>query len=157
MKNRSRIVAAIGGVALVGGLLLSAVGTSVPVASAASSPSLKVVPLSKLTNAQTVQVSGKHFLPSDSGNLFVLECVIGDNSPTGGGCDLSTVVNAGPINSKGSFGPVNVTVYSSGFSDADGGSCGTTKANAKACDISAGTASGTDTATKGIKFFVPKG
>lgn len=144
--RRYRFLAATGAVVMAG-LMLSAIPAS------AAGPTLKYTPKGGLTSGSVVQVSGKGFKPGDQ--IFVVQCVTADQSPTGGGCNVNGAVPAGTVTSKGKFGPVALTLKT-GQIGKDSGTCGTTKADAKACSVSAGTAAGTDTKQVGIKFVVPK-
>ena len=143
---------AVSSLAVVGGLVGGGLLSAAP-ASAAGPPKLKVAPSGGLTNGTVVKVSGTHFAPGDS--VFVVQCIAADTSTTGSGCDLTNIVGPETPNAKGAWGPVSFTVHS-GAIGTDGGTCGTTKADAKSCDISAGNAGATDTASKIIKFKVPK-
>ncbi len=151
-KYRRRALAAVSGAVVVTALIGTGVLTGAA-ANAAGTPKLKVSPAGGLSNGTVVQVSGSHFTPGDS--IYVVQCITADKSTTGSGCDLHNIVGPETPGTKGSWGPVSFTVHT-GAIGTDGGTCGTTKADAKACDISAGNAGATDTASKGIKFTVPK-
>jgi len=148
-RIRRYSVIAIAAGMLVGGLMVSSLPAS---AKATPTPKLKVSPKSKLTNGATVAVSGKGFKAEDS--IFLVECVVGETSTTGSGCNISSPV-AVTVSSKGTWGPVNFKV-ASGAVGTQGWMCGTTKANEKDCAVSAGNAQGTDAAQEVIAFTVPK-
>jgi len=131
------------------GLMVGAVGTLSASAKKAPKPKLTASPSKSLTNNASVSVSGTHFVAGDQ--IYVLQCVIGDTSPTGGGCDLNHINGPYTVTPTGTIGPVSVTVHT-GAIGTDGGTCGTTKKDFKKCDISAGTSGGTDTATAKIQF-----
>jgi len=149
MRNIShRLFVITAGAAVVAALAFGAV----PASAKASGPKLKLSPSKNLNPAgQTIKVSGTGFTPGDS--VFVLECIIGDTSGTGSGCNLGNLVPVTP-SSKGTF-KTTFTV-SSGSIGTDGGTCGTSKTDAKACDISAGDAAGNDATSLGISFKIPK-
>lgn len=148
MKTVShRLFVAVAGAAVVAALVFAAL----PASAKSSTPKLKVSPSKNLNNAQTVNVSGTGFTPGDS--VFVLQCVIGDTSTTGSGCNLSNLVPVTP-SSKGTF-KTTFTV-STGAIGTDGGTCGTSKSDAGDCAVSAGNASGGDAAQTKITFKVPK-
>ena len=135
---------------LVGGLMASSIPAS---AKKTPAPKLKVTPKSKLTNGSAVQVSGTHFTAGDQ--VFIVECVIGETSTTGSGCDTNNVVGPETVSTKGTWGPATFHVVT-GAVGTQGGTCGTTKANAKACAVSAGDAAGNDGAQEKVVFTVPK-
>ena len=137
---------------LMGGLLADG---GAAVAKKAAKPKLKVSPKSKLTNGEAVQVSGSHMTAGDQ--VYVVECVLGQTSLTGAGCDTNSSAVVGPetVSPQGTFGPVTFKVIT-GKIGTTGATCGTTKADAKACAVSAGTATGGDAVQVKIKFTVPK-
>ena len=148
--RRYRILAVVGALSMAGLML----GTTVPAsAKAAKAPSIKYTPKGGLTNGSMVQVTGKNF--PTSAVLYVVQCVTADQSLTGGGCNIANDVAAGAVSSKGSWGPVTLTLKT-GQIGKDPGTCGTTKADAKACSVSVGTATGADAVQVGIKFVIPK-
>jgi hypothetical protein len=148
IRTYSAVVIAAG--MLVGGVLVSSVPAT---AKATPAPKLKVSPKSKLTNGEMVAVSGTHFTPGDS--IFLVECVIGETSTTGSGCDIAGDVGPESVSTKGTWGPVQFKVVT-GAVGTQGGMCGTTKANAKDCAVSAGDPSGNDAAQEKVAFTVPK-
>jgi Neocarzinostatin family len=117
----------------------------------AASPKLKVAPKSKLSNGSVVTVSGKGFT---AGGVYILECVVGETSTTGSGCNINNLVQA-TISSKGVLPPTQFTVKT-GAIGTQGGTCGTTKANEADCAVSVGNASGGNAAQLTIKFAIPK-
>jgi hypothetical protein len=146
--RRFTVVAVAAGM-LVGGLMVS----SLPANAKASTPKLKVSPKSNLTNGESVAVSGSHFTPGDQS--FIIECVVGETSTTGSGCNIAGDVGPESVSTKGTWGPVQFKV-ATGAIGTLGGMCGTTKANAKACAVSAGDAQGNDGAQTAVKFAIPK-
>ena len=118
-----------------------------PKASIVSPPALTAKPSVNLTNGATVKVSGTNFTPNDQ--VFLVECLATASGQ--GGCDTATAT------------PVTITAAgllpSSTFKVVTGkigsGTCGTTASNLKSCVISAGNASGGDTATAPIRFQAP--
>ena len=147
--RRYSVMVAAGGM-LVAGLMVSSLPAT---AKATPAPKLKVSPASKLTNDEIVNVSGSHFTPSDS--IFIIECVVGETSTTGTGCNIAGDIGPETVSSKGTWGPVQFKVLT-GAIGTQGGMCGTTTANAKDCAVSAGDAQGNDGAQKAFKFLVPK-
>jgi hypothetical protein len=141
-----RVIFAFTGAALAASLLVVALPAS-------AATKLKVSPSKNLTAGKTVKVSGTGFTPGDG--VYILQCIIGDNSDTGSGCNLNNLKGPITISSKGVLATTEYTV-SSGAIGTDGGTCGTTKANASACDISVGNPSGGDTGTLKITFKIPK-
>jgi hypothetical protein len=148
-RIRRYSVIAIAAGMLVGGLMVSAM----PANAKAPVLKLKVSPKSKLTNGSSVEVSGKGFTPDDS--IFIVECVVGETSTTGSGCNIAGDDGPISVSSKGVFGPTPFKVIT-GAVGTQGGTCGTTKANAKDCAVSVGTATGGDAAQVTIAFTVPK-
>jgi hypothetical protein len=147
--RRFTVVAVAAGM-LVGGLMVSSLPAN---AKAAKAPKLKVSPKSNITNDQSVAVSGSHFTPGDQ--VFLVECVIGETSTTGSGCNIAGDVGPESVSSTGTWGPVQFKLVT-GAIGTQGGTCGTTKANAKACAVSAGDAQGNDAAQLAVKFAIPK-
>jgi hypothetical protein len=147
--RRYSVVAVAAGM-LVGGLLVSSGPAN---AKAAAAPKLKVAPKSKLTNGEEVAVSGTHFTPGDS--IFVVECVVGETSTTGSGCNVAGDLGPESVSTKGTWGPVQFKVIT-GKVGTQGGICGTTKANEKDCAVSAGDAEGNDGAQEVVAFSIPK-
>ena len=149
MINRRIIKMAIAGMAVLAVSLASA--TLATTAGAASGPKLKVAPAKNLTNGQSVTVSGKGFA---QGQVFIIECVIGETSTSGSGCNISGLVGPETINSKGDLPATPFTVVT-GSIGTQGGICGTTKSNIKDCDVSVGNASGGNAASFKITFKKP--
>ena len=141
--NHRLFMAAAGGAVLLAGLVSTAVPAS------AAGPKLTVKPTKNLTGGQTVSVSGKGFTKGDQ--VYVIECVIGETSTSGSGCNISGLVGPETISSKGVLSKVSFTVQT-GAIGSQGGTCGTSKANEKDCDISVGNPSGGDSATEDITF-----
>jgi hypothetical protein len=147
--RRYSVVAVAAGM-LVAGLMVSSLPAN---AKATPVPKLKVTPSSKLTNGEMVSVSGSHFTPTDS--IFVVQCVVGETSTTGSGCNVAGDEGPETVGPKGTWGPVQFKVIT-GKVGTLGGTCGTTKADEKACAVSAGDALGNDGAQKAVKFLIPK-
>ena len=148
--RRYSVIAVAGGM-LVTGLLI----TSLPATAKTAGPKLKVAPKSKLTNGETVAVSGKGFTPGDQ--VYIVECVVGKTSTTGSGCAITGATGPELINSKGQLASTSFKVVTGQVGTvAGGGICGTTKANAKACAVSVGNAKGTDAVQVTVAFAVPK-
>jgi Neocarzinostatin family len=139
--RRYRLPAALGVVLMVG-LMVTALPAS------AAGPKVKASPKSNLTNDQSVMVSGKGFTSGDS--VYILECVIGETSTTGSGCNTGNLVSV-TIGPKGTF-PKTAFTVKTGPIGTQGASCGTSTTNYKACDISVGNASGGDAGSTPIKF-----
>jgi len=97
--------------------------------------------------------TGKNF--PVGAQLYVVQCVTADQSLTGGGCNIDGAQGPETVGSNGSWGPVALTLKT-GQIGTDPGTCGTTKTDAKACSVSVGTASGTDSLQVPIKFTIPK-
>jgi hypothetical protein len=138
-------------------LTLTIGATVLPAAAkTAKPPKLTVAPKSKLSNGTTVEVSGKNFTPGDQ--VYIVQCMAGDTNTSGTGCNLNNVVAAPTITTGGDLTATKFTVTTGtiGTDGYNGGVCGTTKANAKDCDISVGNASATDSATEVISFSIPK-
>jgi hypothetical protein len=149
-RIRRYSVIAIAAGMLVGGLMVSSLPAN---AKATPAPKLKVSPKSKLTNGSSVTVSGTHFAPDDA--VFIVECVVGETSTTGSGCNIAGDDGPISVSSKGTFGPTPFKVIT-GAVGTLGGICGTTKANAKDCAVSVGDAEGKDGAQEVVAFTVPK-
>ncbi len=145
MKVSTVVVAVTAALGLVTtGSIVSATG-----ASAAKKPvsRLVVVPSGGLHNNQTVKVRGINFTPGDT--VFIVECLA--TASGSGGCNTASATPV-TINAKGQLPWTKFTVATG---KVGGGTCGTTRANAKACALSAGNAEGKDTASARITFVVP--
>jgi hypothetical protein len=147
--RRYRILAVVGALSIAGLTL----GTTVPASAKTKAPSMKYTPKSKLGNGSVVEVTGKNF--PVGAQLYVVQCVTADQSLTGGGCNIDGAQGPETVGSNGSWGPVALTLKT-GQIGTDPGTCGTTKTDAKACSVSVGTASGTDSLQVPIKFTIPK-
>ena len=119
------------------------------VAGAWSSPKLTVVPVKGLKNHSTVKVSGSGFTPGDS--LYVVQCIW--KAPGAAGCSIAS---ATPVtaSSTGTFSGLKFKVVTGKIGN---GKCGTKKSNLSNCEVSAGNASGGDSAVARITFVLPKG
>ena len=126
--------------ALVSGVILGTTANAAPV--------IKITPAKGLKNGQKVTVTGKGFTPKD--NVFVLECT---NSAKGeADCDITGAVPA-KIDAKGNLPKVVFTVSTGNIGTM---TCGTSKKDAAACDISVGNITGGDSTTGAIVFTVSK-
>jgi hypothetical protein len=107
---------------------------------------LVVTPSTGLSNGEKVKVSGSGFTPKDS--IYIVECLA--NASGQNGCQLPTSIPTPlTITAKGVLPTTTFTVSTGTIGS---GKCGTTAANAAACAISAGNATGGDTAQAVIKF-----
>jgi len=117
-------------------------------AAAKAKPSLTVTPSLGLHNGTTVKVSGKGFKAKDQ--LYIVECL---RVATGqGGCSISVLVPV-VVGAAGTFSAVKFKVFTGKVGP---GRCGTSAATLKSCAISAGNASGGDTASAPIVFALKK-
>ncbi|MDE3065260.1 MAG: hypothetical protein KGJ36_06290, partial [Acidobacteriota bacterium] len=132
-KFRSTAAAAVVLLALAGG---SAVGTAV--AGAKTKPHLVVTPVSGLKNGSKVRVSGTGFTPKDT--VYVVECLANATGSTG--CNIAGAVPV-TISAKGVLPVTKFTVTTGTVGN---GTCGTKASNLKSCAISAGNATGGDSA-----------
>ena len=110
---------------------------------------LVVTPSKGLTNGESVKVSGTGFTPHDT--VYLIECqadATGQN-----GCQaITTLPTAVTISSSGVLATTTFKVATGTIGN---GTCGTTTANASSCAVSAGNASGGDSAQAVITFKVP--
>jgi Neocarzinostatin family len=119
-------------------------------AGAKTTPHLVVTPVSGLKNGSKVRVSGTGFTPHDT--VYVVECLARATGSTG--CNITgavpvTITAKGVLHMTGKFTVTTGTVGN--------GTCGTKKSNLKSCAISAGNATGGDSAVARIQFVLPKG
>lgn len=117
-------------------------------ASAAAKPKLVVTPSTGLTNKKYVYVSGTGFKPKDS--VYITECQA--NAKGESGCDIDTAYPV-TITSKGVLPRTKFEVVTGKIGN---GKCGTAASNLKKCAVSAGNASGGDSAVFNITFAAPK-
>lgn len=136
------------GVALSTVLLLGGALINSPSAFAAKSPKLFVTPSSGLKGGETVTVHGTGFKPKD--NVYVVECLA-----TAKGAGQCNTLAAMPvtISAKGILPKTKFQLVAGPIGN---GSCGTTKKNLKSCEMSAGNASGGDSATARFTFKLKK-
>jgi hypothetical protein len=115
-------------------------------ASAAAKPKLIVSPALNLRNNTTVKVSGTGFKPGDT--VYIVECLRVTKGQTG--CNVPGLIppNA-TVKANGTFSVVRIKVITGKIGN---GKCGTTKANLNGCEVSAGNATGGDTASVPITF-----
>lgn len=116
-----------------------------PKAPAVTRRTLTVTPSTGLANGQSVKVSGSGFTPHDS--VFILECLAKATGQSG--CNIQGIPTPITITASGTL---PVTTFKVVTGRIGTGTCGTTPANASACAISVGNASGGDTAGKVITF-----
>lgn len=111
------------------------------------SPKLVVNPSVNLTKGQTVVVSGTGFTPNDA--VYLVECLA--NASGQSGCDIATATPV-TISAAGVLPLTNFIIVTGTIGN---GTCGTTTSNLHACAISAGNASGGDSAVAPITFKAP--
>jgi len=111
-------------------------------------PVLRVAPATGLTNGRSVVVSGKGFKAHDQ--VYIVECLA--TAKGGGQCNIAGVVPV-TITAKGILPPTPFKVIAGSIAN---GRCGTTKANVRGCELSAGNATGGDSASVVITFKAPK-
>jgi hypothetical protein len=117
-----------------------------PKANTGNARVLVVTPSTGLSKGEKVKVSGSGFTPKDS--IYIVECLA--NASGQNGCQLPTSIPTPiTITAKGILPTTTFTVSTGTIGN---GKCGTTAANAAACAISAGNATGGDTAQAIIKF-----
>jgi len=117
-------------------------------ASAAATPKLVVTPSTGLTNHKTVTVSGTGFKPKDE--VYITECQA--NAKGEAGCDI---LLATPVKISAT-GVLAKTKFKVATGTIGNGKCGTAASNLKKCAVSAGNASGGDSAVFKIVFAAPK-
>lgn len=117
-------------------------------ATAATKPKLVVTPSTGLTNKKYVFVSGTGFKPKDS--VYITECQA--NAKGEAGCDIDTALPV-TITAKGVLPKTKFQVITGTIGN---GKCGTAASNLKKCAVSAGNASGGDSAVFKIVFAAPK-
>jgi hypothetical protein len=117
-------------------------------AAAKAKPALTVTPSIGLHNGTTVKISGKGFKAKDQ--LYIVECLRVAKGQ--GGCSTSVLVPV-VVGARGTFPVVKFKVFTGKVGT---GRCGTSAATLKSCAISAGNASGGDTASAPIIFAAPK-
>ena len=117
-------------------------------ANATANPKLVVTPSTGLTNHKTVTVSGTGFKPRDT--VYITECQA--NAKGEAGCDIDTALPV-TITSKGVLPRTKFQVITGTIGN---GKCGTAASNLKKCAVSAGNASGGDSAVFKIVFAAPK-
>lgn len=135
----------LGSFALVAGITWAA---TLPSAGAATKPKLVVTPSASLRSGESVTVSGHGFKPGDS--IYIVECLASAKNSLG--CDLATATPA-KVSAKGVLPKTKFKIVTGKVGP---GSCGVSKATLKNCAISAGNASGGDTAVTRIAFLAPK-
>jgi hypothetical protein len=112
-----------------------------------ASPTLVVTPNVNLTKGETVTFSGTGFTPNDE--VYLVECLA--NAGGSSGCDTAT---AAPVTISAE-GVLPSTKFSVLTGKIGSGTCGTTASNLKSCAVSAGNASGGDSAVAPITFRAP--
>jgi hypothetical protein len=128
--GRSRMSAALGGAVLVAMTVGASVGLtlgSAPASAAGGAPKVVSHPHAKLTNSQTVLVSGKHFTPGDE--VILLECLR----------TAALITDCNPLTAKpvmvlpnGAIPATTVTVMTGTVGT---GTCGTSTTDKKDCEI----------------------
>ncbi len=108
---------------------------------------LVITPSTNLVKGQQVTVTGSGFTPHDQ--VYLVECQV---KATGqNGCDVATATPV-TISAKG---VLPATKFSVVTGTVGSGTCGTKTTNLKACAISAGNATGGDSAVAPITFKAP--
>jgi len=137
------MVAAPVSLGLVAGSMTSPAGGSV-----AKSPKLVVAPSAGLKNGEVVKVRGYGFKAHDQ--VYIVECLVTAKGQAGCNTLGATAVT---VNAKGILPVTKFKVITGAIGS---GACGTKTANLKSCAISAGNASGGDSAVARIYFVAPK-
>jgi|SRR5664280_165561 len=127
------------------GILTSGVFST---SASAATPKLVVTPSTGLTNHKTVTVSGTGFKPKD--NVYITECQA--NAKGEAGCDILTATPV-KISAKGVLPKTKFKVATGTIGN---GKCGTAASNLRKCAVTAGNASGGDSAVFKIVFAAPK-
>lgn len=117
-------------------------------ASAVTTPKLVVTPSTGLRNHTIVTVSGTGFKHRDT--VYITECQVSAKGEAG--CDIFTAVPV-KISARGVLPKTKFKVVTGTVGN---GKCGTTATNLKKCAVSAGNASGGDSAVFKITFALPK-
>lgn len=126
----------------------SALLLSSPIAGAATARAhLVVSPSGSVKNHEVVKVRGQGFKPHDT--VYLTECLV--KATGAAGCDIATATPV-TVSAKGTFGWTKFKILSGKIGT---GICGTKKTNLKSCAISAGNASGGDSAVYRITFVMP--
>ncbi len=107
---------------------------------------LVVTPSKGLHNGQTVTVTGSGFTPKDA--IYIVECLA--NAKGQSGCNLPTSIPT-PV-TVSPTGVLPATTFTETTGKVGNGTCGTTATNASSCAISAGNATGSDSAQAIITF-----
>lgn len=145
VQRSAKSLAALGLVSL---LLLSA-----PIAGAVKAkPHLVVSPSGSVKNGEVVKVRGVGFKPGDA--IYITECLATAKDSSGCAISTATPITGSTVNAKGAFGWTKFKIVSGVVGS---GTCGTKKADLKSCAISAGNASGGDSAVFRITFVMPPG
>ncbi len=149
MTGIRKVRVILGAVAIAVSVLASgALGLATANATAKPSPVLKVTPAVGLTNGRIVKVSGTGFKPHDQ--VYLVECLV--KASGGGQCNTMGAVPV-TITAKGLLPSTKFKVITGVIGN---GKCGTKASNLKSCAISAGNASGGDSAVRPITFKAPK-
>jgi uncharacterized NAD-dependent epimerase/dehydratase family protein len=139
-------------IAVLGITGLSSGLVSVTSASGASGPKLVVAPSTNLRNGETVHVSGSGFKAGDT--VYIVECLVKAKGQSG--CKVSGIPPYATITTTGLLPRTTFKVVTGTVGTGkSAGKCGTTKTNLKSCAVSAGNATGGDTAVKPIVFKAP--
>ena len=135
-------------VAMLGLVALSSGVVNVTSASAAGKPKIVVTPSTNLHSGEKVSVAGSGFKPGDT--VFIVECLAKAKGESD--CQVNGIPPSATISKTGLLPRTSFKVVEGKIG---GGKCGTTKANLKACAVSVGNATGTDSAVGPITFKTP--
>lgn len=133
------------GVVLMAAAIMAGGVVSVGTASAKTTPKLLVKPATGLKNHESVEISGTGFKPGDT--VFLVECL--RTAKGQAGCNTPLPPPSVTISSKGILRSTKFKVVTGKVGNA---TCGTKKTNLSKCDLSAGNATGGDSATYNIVF-----
>lgn len=117
-------------------------------ASATTGPKLVVTPSTNLHNGEAVKVTGSGFKAGDS--VYVVECLA--TAKGAAGCNTGGAIPA----TISATGLLPKTTFKVTTGKVGTGKCGTKTSNLKTCAISAGNASGGDSAVAHITFKAVK-
>ena len=138
--------------ALVTGLAMGGVVVVEGASAAAASPHLVVTPSTGLVKGETVTVSGSKFKPKET--IYIVECLATVTVATGTTqCNLAGTVGV-TTSSSGVLAKTKFKVLTGKIGTVKA-TCGTTRSNLRACEVSAGTAAGTDSVSVIVQFKLP--
>jgi hypothetical protein len=130
-------------------LALFSVGPSVAAQAAAKAPHLVVTPVKGLKNGSVVKVSGSGFTPKDT--IYIVQCRW--KSTGEAGCKVVIPPLSVTVSASGTIPVTKFKVTTGAIGNAK---CGTKKSNLNNCEVSAGNATGGDSASVRIQFVMPK-